>query len=292
MAVLGAVEIGGTKTLVGVGENVEDLRDHRTIPTTRPDETLGAVIDHLRDRGVSAVGISSFGPLELRWGHRWQGHIIQTPKDGWSFTSVAKRFESALGVPVGFDTDVNGAALGEGEWGASRELANHAYITVGTGVGGGVVVNGAPVHGAPHPELGHVVVRRHPDDDHAGSCRFHGDCLEGMASGPALEDRFGLRGELLSGGQRREAMELVSHYLAQGVRNLVYVAAPERVVIGGGVSKLEGLHAAVRGRLRESLARYPGVDVHESDDFVQPPGLGDLSGLAGALLLARRSSDR
>lgn len=292
MAVLGAVEIGGTKTLVGVGEAVDDLRKHRTLPTSDPDETLGAVIGHLTDAGVAAVGVSSFGPLELRRGHRWQGHIIRTPKEGWSFTPVVERFESALGVPVVLETDVNGAALGEGEWGASRGFDNHAYVTVGTGIGGGLMVNGAPVHGAPHPELGHVIVQRHPDDDHDGSCRFHGDCLEGMAAGPALEERFGVRGEDLGGDQRERAVELVSHYLAQGVRNLVYVAAPERVIIGGGVGKLEGLHAAVRSRLRESLAGYPGVDAHESDDFVQAPGLGDLSGLAGALLLAKRSSDR
>lgn len=284
--------MGGTKTLVGVGETLDDLKDHQTIPTTGPDETLGRVVDHLRDAGVSAVGIACFGPLELRSGHRWQGHITRTPKQGWSLTPVVARFASALGTPVAFDTDVNGAALGEGTWGAARGLDNYAYITVGTGIGGGMVVDGAPVHGAPHPELGHVIVRRHQGDEHEGSCPFHGDCLEGMASGPALEARFGIKAQDLDGPRRRQAVELVSDYLAQGIRNLVYVAAPERVVLGGGVSKLDGLHDAVRTRLREILAGYPGTEDHETDDFVTPPGLGDLSGLAGALLLARGQSDR
>lgn len=292
MTVLGVVEIGGTKTLVGVVEVLEDLTDHQTIPTTDPGETLGRVVDHLRDASVSAVGIASFGPLELRQGHRWQGHITRTPKEGWSFTPIVERLESELGVPVGLDTDVNGAALGEGEWGAARGLDSHAYLTVGTGIGGGLVINGSPVHGAPHPEVGHVIVKRHEDDDYQGSCPFHGDCLEGMASGPSLEARFGIRAEDLSEDQGRAAVDLVSHYLAQGVRNLVYVAAPERVVIGGGVSKLDGLHTAVRARLRESLAGYPGVEAHESNDFVTPPGLEGLSGLAGALMIARGQSDR
>lgn len=288
MAKLGAVELGGTKTLVGAGDAPEDLADSQSFPTTEPSETLGAAIAVLLEAGVEAVGVASFGPVELRADHQWAGHITRTPKPGWSFAPVVPRFAGELGVPVGFDTDVNGAALGEGRWGAAKGLETFAYITVGTGIGGGVVANGVPLHGAPHPEFGHVIVLRRPGDDHEGSCPFHGDCLEGMAAGPALEARFGRPAEQLDAPDRDEALQLVSFYVGQGVRNLVYATAPERVIIGGGVSKLDGFHEAVRRELRESLAGYPGPDA-EADDFVVAPGLGDLSGLAGALILAEHA---
>lgn len=282
--------MGGTKTLVGVGETLEDLADHRIFATKGPVETLGHIIAHLEESQVDAVGVASFGPIEMRRGHRWEGHITRTPKPGWSFTPVVEQFTSRLGVPVAFDTDVNGAALGEGEWGAATGLDTHVYITVGTGIGGGVVVGGKPVHGAVHPEIGHLTVNRHPDDLFEGSCPFHGDCLEGMAAGPALEARFGTRAEDLDDDDREQALELASFYMGQGVRNVVYATAPERVVIGGGVGKLAGFHEAVRSQLLKSLAGYPGVDSHGEDGFVSAPGLGDLSGLAGALLLARGQS--
>ena len=287
---LGAVEIGGTKTLVAAGESLEDLEGFRTIPTTDPGETMKAVVDHLLDADVSAIGVASFGPLELRPTHPGFGRIISTPKPGWSDAPVMQMLVDGLGLSVAFDTDVNGAALGEGEWGAARGLDSHAYVTVGTGIGGGVVIDGSPIHGAPHPELGHVSVARHPDDDHRGSCPFHGDCLEGMASGPSLEARFGKRAEELVDSELEEALGLVSHYLGGGLRNLVYAVAPERVIVGGGVSKLVGFHEAVRSALLRSLAGYPGERLHSAPDFVVPPALGDLSGLAGALLLAMRQS--
>lgn len=291
MATYGAVELGGTKTLVATGREPSDLSGHVSIPTTTPEETLSSVIAHLQGSDLEAVGIASFGPVELRPEKPRFGHITSTPKPGWSGAQVASSFADALDRPVGFDTDVNGAALGEGEWGAATGLGSYAYITVGTGIGGGIVAAGRPLHGAPHPELGHVVVRRHPNDDHPGSCPFHGDCLEGMAAGPALSARFGKAAEELDGGDEKRALELETFYLAQGLRNLVYVAAPERIVVGGGVSKLPGLHDALLEALRSELADYPGEDLHASDDFVVPPGLGDLSGLAGALILAIRAAE-
>lgn len=287
---VGAVEIGGTKTLVASGQSIEDLEGFETIATTDPVETVEAVVERLRSAKVSSAGVASFGPLELRPSHDEFGYITSTPKAGWSHTPVMQMLVERLGVSVAFDTDVNGAALGEGEWGAAEGLGTFAYMTVGTGIGGGVVVNGSPIHGAPHPEVGHVVVVRHPDDDHAGSCPFHGDCLEGMASGPSLEARFGKRAEALGVREREEALRLVSHYLGQGLRNLVYTVAPERVIVGGGVSKLEGFHEAVGESLIEALAGYPEQAAHSDPGFVVPPGLGDLSGLAGALLLAMRQS--
>ncbi len=290
MTRFGAVEIGGTKTLVAAAESVEDLSRYRTIPTTQPDQTLDEVIAELEPADVEAVGVASFGPVELRRGHSRYGHITATPKPHWTGTPVVQRFAERLGVPVGFDNDVNGAALGEGRWGAAQGLGGFAYLTIGTGIGGGVVVAGSPLHGAPHPELGHVVVRRHPDDDHRGSCPFHEDCLEGLAAGPAIEARFGRPGSELSGTEVDQAVELIAFYLAQGLRNLVYSVAPERLIVGGGLSKLPGFHEATRANLLAELAGYPSEEAHLSPKFVVPPGLGDLSGLAGALILAERQS--
>lgn len=287
---LGAVEIGGTKTLVASGQSIEDLGGFDTIPTTSPGETVEAVAERLRGAELASVGVASFGPLELRPSHEQFGYITTTPKAGWSHIPVMPMLVERLGVSVAFDTDVNGAALGEGEWGAAEGLGVFAYVTVGTGIGGGVVVNGSPIHGAPHPEIGHVVVGRHPDDDHAGSCPFHGDCLEGMASGPSIESRFGTRAEALGGHEKDEALRLVSYYLGQGLRNLVYAVAPERVIIGGGVSKLAGFHESVGKSLLDALDGYPGEAAHSDPGFVVPPELGDLSGLAGALLLAMGQS--
>lgn len=291
VAVYGAVELGGTKTLVAWGREPDDLRDYVSIPTTTPEETLGEAIDRLRPLDLKAVGVASFGPVELREDRPGFGRITTTPKPDWSRTPVVRSFADALGLPVGFDTDVNGAALGEGEWGAAAGLTTHAYVTVGTGIGGGVVSRGRPFHGAPHPEVGHVVVRRHPDDDHRGSCPFHGDCLEGLAAGPAVAARFGKPAQDLHGQHQARALELESFYLAQGLRNLVYVAAPERVVVGGGLSKMPGFHDALLGTLRKELAGYPGEDAHRSDQFVVPPHLGDISGLAGALILGIQAAE-
>lgn len=288
MTTFAAVELGGTKTLVAVGEGPGDVGEPHRIETDDPGSTLGRVIDYLAPHQPQAIGVGSFGPLELRPGRADHGHVTNTPKPGWSHFDLLGAFES-LGAPVELDTDVNAAALGEWTWGAAAGLGTVLYVTVGTGVGAGVLVGGMPLHGAPHPEGGHVVVERHPDDPHPGSCPYHGNCLEGMAAGPALADRFGRPAEALEGELLAEARRLVVHYLAQGLRSLIYAVAPERVVLGGGVSKLPGLHEEIREELRRVLAGYPGVSEHASADFVVPPGLGDGSGLAGALALARRS---
>ncbi|MGH8913203.1 MAG: ROK family protein [Acidimicrobiia bacterium] len=285
MAGYGTVEMGGTKTSCAVGFALDDLSSVLTFPTTTPDETLSRVIDHLAASSPVAVGVASFGPIELRPGHPGYGHIKVTPKSGWSGVDVVGPIREALAVPVGFDTDVNGAALGEGRWGAGRGLAGFVYVTVGTGIGGGALVDGAPLHGLGHPEMGHIAVRRHPEDPYPGGCRLHGDCLEGLAGGPAIEGRFGVAADGLTGDQLSRAVEIEAFYLAQLMRDLVYTLAPERVIVGGGVSKLPGLLARVGRSLVAELAGYPGLPEHESG-FVVEPGLGDLSGLAGGLVLA------
>lgn len=292
---LGAIEVGGTKVVCLVGSGPDDLVSRARIPTGEPSQTLAAVIAFLHQEVAScgpltAIGIASFGPLELRRSHPKYGFITTTPKPGWRNVDVVGPVRRALGVPVGFDTDVNGAALGEGCWGAARGLDTYVYVTVGTGIGAGAVVKGQIIHGLGHPEMGHLSVPRQPGDDFAGGCPLHGNCLEGMASGVALAARWGCPAERLEGDQLRSATELEAAYLAAGLRNIVYALAPQRIVIGGGVADLPELFPLLRAHLSVTLASYPGLPEHTKDDFVVPATLGSLAGPLGAFVLAEQAS--
>jgi fructokinase len=281
---LGLVELGGTKTLIAAGTTPEDLSEPVRVETSDPDTTLAAVVGVLREMAPAAVGIATFGPVELRKDHPDYGNITSTPKPGWQGTPLLSRVHDALGdVPVRIESDVNAAALGEGSWGAATGLSDFVYVTVGTGVGGGAVAGGELVGGTGHPEMGHIAVRRLDGDDYAGRCPYHGDCLEGMASGPALQDRFG---PWEAWGP--EAVGLAASYVAQGLRAMVYFFAPQAVIVGGGVASVNGFHEALTGALTDELAGYPGRGDHE-EGFVLPPGLGELSALVGCLLVARRA---
>lgn len=281
MTAYGAVEMGGTKTDMTVGTGFTDMADPVRIPTGDPETTLGEIVGFFSTHDVSAVGVASFGPLQLDRASPLFGTMLFTPKPGWSGVAVHQRLSTGLGVPVAIDTDVNAAAIGEGRWGATQGMNQHVYVTVGTGIGAGIVVGDRPIRGAHHPEFGHITVGRHSADRHGGSCPYHGACLEGMASGPALEARFGRR-ETWAGNDL--VLDLVTHYLAQGMVNLIYTVGPERIVVGGGVSKLPGLHERLRDRVETLLAGYP--DTPDTDLLISEPGLGDRSGLVGALLLA------
>jgi fructokinase len=290
----GGIEAGGTKIVCVVGSGPDDLRSQSRYPTTTPEETIPQLTRFFEDAvaahgPIAALGIASFGPLELRNGSPSHGHITVTPKPGWSHTDMVGPFRTALGVPVEIDTDVNGAGLGEWRWGAAQGLSNFVYLTVGTGIGGGALIDGRPVHGLIHPEMGHLRVPRHPDDSFAGRCPYHGDCLEGLACGPAIEDRWGRPAHRL-GDLADVAVDMEAHYLAAGIADLVYSIAPERVVLGGGVGKLPGLIPQVRRKAIDLLGGYPGLPEHANDDFIVGPALGDDAGVAGALALAERAA--
>lgn len=280
----GAIEAGGTKFACAVGTGPDDIRHRRRIPTTMPDETLTEVVRFFEEHPPAAMGIATFGPVELRTDHPDYGHITTTPKPGWQGADLAGPVGRALGVPVAIETDVTGAALGEWRWGAGQRMRNLIYVTVGTGIGGGLLVDGRPIPGLVHPEMGHVVVERQPGDDYPGRCPFHGDCLEGMACGPALEERWGRPAEQLD-DLLEAAVALEARYIASGFRNLVYALAPERIILGGGVSKLPGLVESVRTELLATMNDYAVMPEHRAE-FVVPPGLGDDAGIAGALALA------
>ncbi len=292
----GGIELGGTKVVGMVGTGPDAILDTTRIETAGPGETIAAAVTFLRramDRGIdlAAIGVGSFGPVELRADQPAYGIIATTPKAAWQGTDVVGPFR-ALGVPVGLDTDVNAAALAEGEWGTGRGLGSFVYLTLGTGIGGGAVVGGALAGGLGHPEMGHVVVPRMPGDEFAGVCPFHGDCLEGMASGLAVAARFVSPADRLEGSDRAAAVRLVAGYVAAGIRSIVYVLGPERVILGGGLSAMPGLVAAVGEALAAGLRGYPGLLEHRGQGFVVRAGLGDMAGPLGTLLLADRALRR
>jgi fructokinase len=293
-SLLAGVELGGTKILCLLGTGPDDVRRTARIDVREPASTLAEAVAFFRgaaSEGVvpRAVGIGSFGPVDLSAGSPTWGHITSTPKPGWSGADVVGPFTDALGVPAGFDTDVNAAALAEGRWGAAVGLSDFVYLTIGTGIGGGAVVGGRVAHGLGHPEMGHIAVPRVAGDAFPGRCPFHGDCLEGMASGPAIEDRFGRRAETLTGADRERAVDLVARYLAAGLRSIAYVLAPQRFVLGGGLMSMPGVVEATALHTARELRDYPGVAAHQAPGFVVAAGLGGMAGPSGTLILAEQA---
>lgn len=292
MKLVGGIEGGGTKFVCAVGTGPHDLRARLRIPTTSPGETLDRAIVFFREQAerapLAAIGIGSFGPLDLRAGSPTWGHITTTPKADWSNVDVAGTVARELGVPVAFDTDVNAAAVGEQRWGAARGLASVVYLTVGTGIGGGVVLHGRPLHGLVHPEIGHLPVPHDREQDpFDGICPLHGDCLEGLACGPAIQARWGSPGEQLPVSHAAWALE--ADYLALGLAACIYMVSPERIVLGGGVMQQAQLFPQVRSRVRALLSDY--FDAPETregiDGYVVPPALGGDAGVLGAIVLAQ-----
>lgn len=293
MPLYGAIEAGGTKFVCAVGTGPEDLKAQIRFPTTTPAETLGRCIDFFQAQPqIDALGVGCFGPIELRRGAPAYGHVTTTPKVGWANADVVGPLYRALGVPVGFDTDVNGAVLGEARWGAAQGLDTAIYVTIGTGIGGGALIGGKLAHGLVHPEMGHLLLPREPDDlAFAGACPFHGArCWEGVASGPAIERRWGRRAETLP--LDHPAWDLEARYIASALMTLVLVLSPDRLILGGGVMQAEPLLPLVRRHLVSSLGGYVQAEPVNSgiDGYVVPPLLGQQAGIAGALALAERAA--
>jgi fructokinase len=286
----GGVEAGGTKFICALGNGRGELLTETRIDTRDPQTTLAEVIRFFgvaesRLGAVKAFGVGSFGPVELRRDSPNYGHITNTPKQGWINTDVLGALQRALTRPVGFDTDVNGAALAEWRWGAGRHLDSLVYVTVGTGIGAGVIHHGRPVHGLMHPEIGHVRVQRHAGDaDFAGICPFHADCLEGLASGPAILARTGRT--LGEAGAPDSIWDIEADYLGQLCAQLVLMHSPQRIFLGGGVMHQQRLFAAIRVRMLHWLRDYVPHPELKSVEYIAPPGLGEAAGIKGALALA------
>jgi fructokinase len=288
---IGGIEAGGTKFVCAVGTGPNDLRDEVRFPTTTPEETLGKAIAYFQEQEakhgpLAAIGIAAFGPLDPNPQSPTFGLITTTPKPHWANADVVGALQQAFPVPIGFDTDVNGAALAEHRWGAAQDVDNLIYMTIGTGIGGGVMVNGRLVHGLIHPELGHISLPHDwQRDPYKGRCPYHGDCLEGMAAGPAIGDRWQTPAFELEADH--PAWELEAHYLALALRTFICTLSPQRIVLGGGVMEQPQLFPLVRRKTVEYLNGYvqsPAI-LHEIDGYIVPPGLGNRAGVLGALAL-------
>jgi fructokinase len=288
---VGGIEAGGTKFVCATGSGPDDIRAEVRFATTTPAETIDRAIAFFQEQEMppAAVGIGSFGPIDPRPGSATFGYITTTPKPGWSQVDFAGAVRRALGVPVAFDTDVNAAALAEQRWGAAQGLDDFIYLTVGTGIGGGAMVNGRLLRGLIHPEMGHILLPRDPArDPFAGYCPFHGDCLEGLASGPALAARWGQPAEMLPVGH--EAWELQAHYLGAALTSFICTLSPQRIILGGGVMKQPHLFDLVRNQVQRLLNGYiqaPQI-LDEIDSYIVPPALGGRAGVLGAIALARQ----
>jgi fructokinase len=295
MALLGAIEAGGTKFICAVGTGPADLRAMTRIPTTTPGETLERAIAWFTEQqathgSLAAMGIGSFGPVDPRPQSPTFGYLLETPKPHWSQVNLVGALREAFPIPIGFDTDVNAAALGEYRWGHGQGLDVLIYLTVGTGIGGGAVVNGQLLHGLLHPEMGHLLLPRDPiADPFAGCCPFHGSCLEGMASGVAIAQRWGQPADTLPPDHPAWALE--ADYLASALMTITLMLSPQRILLGGGVMAQAGLFAKIRQRLQSKLKGYLEIPhlLDEHPGYVMPPKLGDRAGIVGALALAQQA---
>jgi fructokinase len=291
----GGIEAGGTKFVCAVGRGEGPLLAEERIPTTTPAETIARVVAFFHGAAAlhgecNAFGVATFGPVDLDPRSPGWGRLTRTPKPGWVDVDLVGPLRAAFGAPVAIDTDVNGAGLAEAIYGAGRGARALVYVTVGTGIGGGAIVDGTPLRGLSHPEMGHVPVPRHPDDEFEGVCPFHGACLEGLASGPAIRARWGAPAESLP--DDHPAWEIIAFYLAHLAVSATMFLSPEVIVIGGGVAKSAPVLPAVRRWTASLLGGYPQLAALEGplDRYIVPPLLGDRAGVRGALALAARAT--
>ena len=288
LSLFGCVEAGGTKFVCGLGTGPDDLQLTH-IPTTSPSDTMDKIVGFFREAGpsLSAIGVGAFGPVDLRSESPTFGYVTSTPKVDWKDFDLAGTLQRALDVPVGFDTDVNAAAAGEARWGAGRGIPDFLYLTVGTGIGGGALVNGEVIHGLLHPEMGHIRIPHDlKEDPFPGCCPYHFDCLEGLASGPAIQARWGVPASQLAPDHPGWALE--ARYLAFGLATWVCTLSPQRILIGGGVMQQTRLFPLIRQELLRLLNGYIQVKaiLQDIDRYVVPPQLGSRAGVLGAMVLA------
>ncbi|MBQ4530368.1 MAG: ROK family protein [Lachnospiraceae bacterium] len=282
---LGALEAGGTKMVVAIGNEKGEIFEKKSIPTTMPQETISEIIAFFQDKNIEALGIGSFGPIDVREDSENYGRILDTPKLHWRQYDLLKPFQETLKVPVKLDTDVNGSCLGEMTFGSAKGLKNVIYITIGTGIGVGAAVEGKLLHGMLHPEAGHILIRKNPQDKYQGKCPYHKTCFEGLAAGPAIEERYGKSPlELIN---EKEVWELEADYIAQALMNYILILSPERIILGGGVMHQEQLFPIIRKKTAEYMAGYLKTEQLENmESYIVPPSLNDNQGILGALKLA------
>ncbi len=293
---LGGIEGGGTKFVCAVGTGPHSIRAEARFQTTSPEETMALVVDFFKQQEknfgkLSSIGFACFGPLDPNPGSPTFGHILPTPKPGWTNANVVGILRNSFDVPIAFDTDVNGAALGEWRWGKGQGLQNFIYLTVGTGIGGGAFVEGKLLHGLIHPEMGHVPLSHDKvKDPFEGVCPFHGDCFEGLASGVAIEKRWKRSGNTLA--KDHPAWDLEAEYIAQALASYSFTLSPQRIIIGGGVGSLEHLLPKIQQKTKQFINGYiqSSAILEHIETYIVNPGLGNRSGMLGAIALAEQAS--
>lgn len=282
---LGALEAGGTKMVCAIGDETGKIIDRISIPTETPEITMPKLIDFFKKYELAALGVGTFGPADLNPKSATYGHILATPKLAWKDYDIRGEFERALNIPVGFDTDVNAAVLGEATFGCMQDVDTGIYITIGTGVGVGTMVNRKLLHGMLHPEGGHILLEKNPSDTYKGKCPFHSNCMEGLAAGPAIEGRYGKKAFDLK--DVPEVWELEAEYIAKALVNYILILSPQRIVLGGGVMHQEQLFPLVRKKTVELLNGYMNTkEIENIDSYIIPPSLNDNQGVMGCIRLA------
>lgn len=292
--ILGAIEAGGTKFVVAIGDENGNILERTSFPTTTPEETIKNIFKFFDEKNIDALGLGCFGPIDPDLNSATYGYITTTPKSGWeNFNIIGSLQEHYPNLPIGFDTDVNGAVLGEVYFGSAKGLENALYLTIGTGIGGGAIVEGNLVHGLLHPEMGHMMLIVREDDKYQGKCPYHKTCFEGLASGPAIEERWGIKGSEIP--VDHPAWDLEAWYIAQALAIYVLTLSPKKIILGGGVMHQQQLFPLIRKYLQERLNGYIQKDEITStkiNDYIVYPGLGDNAGICGALALAKMAKEK
>jgi fructokinase len=281
---IGALEAGGTKMVCAIGKEDGTILEQVSIPTTTPEETIPKLIEYFKDKEIEALGVAAFGPVDVKPDSETYGYILDTPKLAWRNKDFLGGLKEALKVPMGLDTDVNGSCLGEVTYGCAKGLDSVIYITIGTGVGVGVCVNGKLLHGMLHPEGGHILLARHENDPEGGICPYHKNCLEGFASGPSIEARWGKKAvELVD---RQEVWEMESYYIAQALVDYIMLLSPRKIILGGGVMHQEHLFPMIRQKVKDMLNGYIKTkELEDMDNYIVPASLHDDQGIMGCIKL-------
>ena len=285
---LGALEAGGTKMVCAIGDESGKIYEQVSIPTETPEITMPRLISYFEERKIEALGIGCFGPIDPDKKSETYGYITSTPKLAWADYNIVGTMEKSLMIPVGFDTDVNGSVLGEVTFGQAKGKKCVVYVTIGTGVGAGIYIEGKLLHGMLHPEAGHILLTQRQDDTYEGTCPYHKTCLEGLAAGPAIEARWGRKAVELKDDAR--VWDLEAYYIAQAIVNYILILSPQMIILGGGVMHQEQLFPKIRSYVKKMINGYIKTkEMADLDHYIVPASLHDDQGIMGALELGRRA---
>lgn len=283
---IGALEAGGTKMVCAIGNENGKVFDRISIPTESPEITMPKIISYFKQHNIETLGVGCFGPIDLNINSETYGYITSTPKLKWRNYNIVGELKSALQVPIGFETDVNSSVLGEVTFGIGKNLDNVIYITVGTGVGVGIYLNSQLHHGMVHPEAGHILIEKHKNDSYEGKCPYHKTCLEGLASGPAIEERWSAKAIELK--RKSEVWDLEAYYLAQAIVNYIVILSPSKIILGGGVMHQDQIFPLIRNYVVELLAGYiKSKEIEDIDNYIVGASLNDDQGIMGCLQLGK-----